>query len=644
MFQGCTSLTSLNAPFNTASAEDKATAGNERAFDCMFLGCTNLESVELGDDFVVPSKAGFTRVFEDCKKLQQIPDLSKCITSNASNLNRLFFGCTGLTSVDMSDLNLSGVETMQSMFGSCTGLETVKFGNLNSSKLQSLEGLFSGCSKLTSASFTSLSTGNSCTMQSLFNDCTSLENLDLSTWDTSKVTNMNNLFNGCSKLATLDLSSWNTKSVGYFSSMFDGCTKLSTLKLGENFSFRGTNPTTSTTYWALLPEHSTTAPYNGLWWKGPGTTTYTRYTMRTLSPAETAGTWTWSEGIAVTLGVSEHGTARATSLNTGNEGDEVTLEATPDEGYEFLAWQRTSGDGTGTLSSTTDNPTTFTLGSANGTVKATFKEITHTYDIGALSATSFTYNGAMQAPTVAVTDSTSSAVLTAGTHYTVSYEKDGSEVASPVDVGTYTLYVTGAGDYANMPKTSAGTFVIAPVSIAGKALSLSRSSFTYNNKVQKPTVKAVGGQVLKAGTDYRVVYSDASSKAAGNYTVKVKGIGNYTGTSEKATYTIAKAENPITLAKKTVTVKYAKLKKAKQKAAINKAKNAQGTVRYSITKAVKGKKSFKAKFSINKRTGKVTIAKGLAKGTYKLTVMAKAAGNGNYKSGFKTAVVTVNVK
>ena len=52
------------------------------------------------------------------------------------------------------------------------------------------------------------------------------------------------------------------------------------------------------------------------------------------------------------------------------EGATVTLTATPDEDYEFVSW---SVEGTGsTLSSTTANPTTFTMGTANATVTATF--------------------------------------------------------------------------------------------------------------------------------------------------------------------------------------------------------------------------------------------------------------------------------
>lgn len=62
-------------------------------------------------------------------------------------------------------------------------------------------------------------------------------------------------------------------------------------------------------------------------------------------------------------------TAVATGASVA-EGSKVTLTATPATGYAFTGW---SVDGTGSaLSSTSDNPTTFTMGTANATVTANF--------------------------------------------------------------------------------------------------------------------------------------------------------------------------------------------------------------------------------------------------------------------------------
>lgn len=67
-----------------------------------------------------------------------------------------------------------------------------------------------------------------------------------------------------------------------------------------------------------------------------------------------------------------------------SEGDATTVTATPNEGYQFTSWAVTGAGST--LSSTTDNPTTFTMGTADATVTATFTQVV-TYDIVVNDAT-----------------------------------------------------------------------------------------------------------------------------------------------------------------------------------------------------------------------------------------------------------------
>lgn len=59
---------------------------------------------------------------------------------------------------------------------------------------------------------------------------------------------------------------------------------------------------------------------------------------------------------------------------------------------------------------------------------------------------------------------------------------------------------------------------------------LSKTEFTYNGKVQKPTVtvKDSKGESLVKGRDYKVTYSD-DSKYSGKYSVIIDYIGNYAG-------------------------------------------------------------------------------------------------------------------
>ena len=69
------------------------------------------------------------------------------------------------------------------------------------------------------------------------------------------------------------------------------------------------------------------------------------------------------------IGGVVYGTSTAVASGSSIiEGGKVTLTATPTDSYSFTSW---SVD-VGTLSSSTDNPTTFTMGTANATVTANF--------------------------------------------------------------------------------------------------------------------------------------------------------------------------------------------------------------------------------------------------------------------------------
>ena len=102
-----------------------------------------------------------------------------------------------------------------------------------------------------------------------------------------------------------------------------------------------------------------------------------------------------------------------------------------------------------------------------------------------------------------------------------------------------------------------------------------------------------------------------------------------------------KKANPLKIKGKTSTVKYSKLKKKNQTLSVGKVisftKKGQGKVTYA-------KASGNKKIIINKKTGKVTVKKKLKKGTYKVKVKVKAAGNSKYKPVTKTVTFKIKVK
>lgn len=236
------------------------------------------------------------------------------------------------------------------------------------------------------------------------------------------------------------------------------------------------------------------------------------------------------------------------------------------------------------------------------------------------------------------------------------------EVPERTNVGKYDIWymVEGTGNHKGsdmpaqkliIPNLASEIIQDRPVRIvpmdieeSGK-IKLSKTSFTYNGKVQKPSIKATG---LKEGTDYIVVkWDNSSSKKVGTYGVNIAGTGNYDG-DLWLSYTINKAANPMKLKAKTAKVKRSKVKKKAQtikRAKVVTVSKAKGKLSYKLVSAKKGKKSFKKKFKINAKTGNVTVKKGTKKGTYKVKVKVRAAGNATYKaSAWKNVTFTVKVK
>lgn len=107
------------------------------------------------------------------------------------------------------------------------------------------------------------------------------------------------------------------------------------------------------------------------------------------------------------------------------------------------------------------------------------------------------------------------------------------------------------------------------------------------------------------------------------------------------TFKIVKAANPLKVSAKTATVKYSAVKKKAQTLAVSKvitiSTKGQGAITYS-------KASGNKNITINAKTGKVTVKKGLKKGTYKVKVNVKAAGSPNYNAVTRAVTFTIKVK
>lgn len=107
--------------------------------------------------------------------------------------------------------------------------------------------------------------------------------------------------------------------------------------------------------------------------------------------------------------------------------------------------------------------------------------------------------------------------------------------------------------------------------------------------------------------------------------------------------------NTLNVKGKTATIKYSKLKKSTQYRSVTKVINfidkGKGDKSYSLTSATKAGKSYKKYISIDYSTGKVTVKKGLKKGTYTVKAKVKAEGDiFNYLSATKNVTFKIKVR
>ena len=117
-----------------------------------------------------------------------------------TNCDSMFYSCSNITEINLSNFNTSQIESMANIFNRCSSLTSLNLSNFDTSKVRNIRGMFYNCWLLTS--------------------------LDLSKFDTTLVTHMNHMFVNCSSLTSLNLSNFNTSKVIYMSDMFYNCSSL----------------------------------------------------------------------------------------------------------------------------------------------------------------------------------------------------------------------------------------------------------------------------------------------------------------------------------------------------------------------------------------------------------------------------------
>ena len=197
----------------------------------MFYACSKLTSIDV-TKFDTSNVTNMSGMFSNCSGLTSL-DVSKFDTSNVTNMSNIFAVCSELTSIDVNNFNTSNVTSIYGMFEGCSGLTNLDVNNFNTSNVTNMSSMFEGCSRLTNLDVSNFSTSNVTSIYGMFEGCSGLTSIDVSKLDTSRVINMDSMFSRCSKLTSIDVSNFNTSKVTNMFKMFWSCRGLTSIDLSK---------------------------------------------------------------------------------------------------------------------------------------------------------------------------------------------------------------------------------------------------------------------------------------------------------------------------------------------------------------------------------------------------------------------------
>ena len=218
-------------PKNSAWVEDKQTVAtiNKK------LGKGTIVHIVFDKSFSTYTPTTLYRFFQDLTKLETITGLEYLNTANVTDMSKMFYYCSSLTSLDVTHFNTAKVKDMYCMFYNCSSLTSLDVTHFNTEEVRNMSFMFYRCSSLTSLDVTHFNTEKVTNMNSMFENCSSLTSLDVTNFNTAEVTDMCNMFSNCVALTSLYLTNFNTEKVTDMGNMFFGCSSLTTIYASSKF-------------------------------------------------------------------------------------------------------------------------------------------------------------------------------------------------------------------------------------------------------------------------------------------------------------------------------------------------------------------------------------------------------------------------
>ncbi len=228
-FAQCTSLTEVSGE-NLVTSK---TFENVTAMAYMFYNCSKLTNLDVSN-FDTSNVTNMRYMFDNCSSVTNL-DVSNFDTTKVTNMRWMFANCSSVTNLDVSNFDTSKVTDMSCMFYNCSSLTNLDVSRFNTSKVTYMGLMFAYCSSVTNLDVSRFDTSKVTDMQAMFGECNNLTSLDVSNFDTSNVTDMSSMFSHCSSVTNLDVSNFDTSKVTDMSDMFAGCSSVTNLDV-SNFN------------------------------------------------------------------------------------------------------------------------------------------------------------------------------------------------------------------------------------------------------------------------------------------------------------------------------------------------------------------------------------------------------------------------
>lgn len=218
-FAGCSNLTA----FNSANLD---TGGCTSMYQT-FQKCTKLAALD-ASSWNVSTLEDMTMMFSECSALESL-NIADWDVSSLIHMRATFYSCKALASLDISAWRPVNLEDLESAFELCSVINGLDFSQWRCPSIKGkMNRAFYQCLVLTSLDLSGFGPGNVTSFQNTFSGSGKLQVIDMSGFDTSHTTDFQNTFRKCGNLTVIYVGeAFSTESVNVTSNLpFNSNAKL----------------------------------------------------------------------------------------------------------------------------------------------------------------------------------------------------------------------------------------------------------------------------------------------------------------------------------------------------------------------------------------------------------------------------------